>query len=202
MLPQAYELPAALVLVFAGALACFAGYRLFRYVLALFGFILGAMIASSTMGISNAAGMIAAALIGGLAGAAILLFAYFVGIALVGAGIGALVAHFGWAPFGSGDPPVLLLIGLAVAGAFAAMFVQRHVIVVTTGFVGAWTLIVGILAAAGGRGALAAKSASSVWILYPTAFPPGQGWIPYAWVVLGLAGTAVQLSFKGKKKLL
>ena len=122
MLPQAYELPAALVLVLAGALACFAGYRLFRYVLALFGFILGAMIASSTMGISNTVGMIVAALVGGLVGAAILMFAYFVGIALVGAGVGALVAHFGWAPFGSGDPPVLLVIGLAVAGAIAAMF--------------------------------------------------------------------------------
>ena len=85
------------MLVLAGALACFAGYRLFRYVLALFGFILGAMIASSMMGISNTAGMVIAALVGGLAGAAILLFAYFIGIALVGAGVGALVAHFGWA---------------------------------------------------------------------------------------------------------
>ena len=200
MLPQSFELPAALVLVIAGALACFAGHRLFRIVLAIFGFVLGAMVTSSMMGISNTAGMVLAALVGGVAGAAILLFAYFVGIALVGAGVGALVAHFGWTPFGTGDPPVLLVIGLAVAGAIAAMFAQRHVIIVTTGFVGAWTLIVGILAAAGGRGALAAKSASSVWILYPTNPPPGQGWIPYVWVVLGLAGTAVQLSFKGKKK--
>jgi hypothetical protein len=200
MLPQAYELPAALVLVVAGALACFAGYRLFRIVLAIFGFILGAMIASSTLGISNAAGMVVAAIVGGLIGAAILMFAYFIGIALVGAAVGALVAHFGWTPFAAGDPPVWLVIGLAVAGALGAMFVQRHVIIVTTGFVGAWTLIIGILAAAGGRGALAARSASSVWILYPTTAPSGQAWIPYAWVVLGLAGTAVQLAFRGKKK--
>jgi hypothetical protein len=158
------------------------------------------MIASSTLGISNIVGMLVAALVGGLVGAAILMFAYFVGIALVGAGVGALVAHFGWAPFGTGDPPVLLVIGLAVAGAIAAMFAQRHVIIVTTAFVGAWTLIVGILAAAGGRDALAAKSASSVWILYPTAFPSEQRWIPYAWIALGLAGTVVQLRIKGKKK--
>jgi hypothetical protein len=201
MLPQAYELPAALVLVLAGAVACFAGYRLFRYVLALFGFILGAMIASSTLGINNIAGMLMAALVGGLVGAAILMFAYFVGIALVGAGVGALVAHFGWTPFGTGDPPVLLVIGLAVVGAVAAMFAQRHVIIVTTAFVGAWTLIVGMLAAAGGRDALAAKSASSVWILYPTTFPPGQRWVPYAWIVLGVVGTVVQMRFfKNKKK--
>jgi hypothetical protein len=199
MLPQAYELPAALVLVLAGALACFAGYRLFRYVLAIFGFILGAMLASSVMGISNTAGMIGAALAGGLIGAAILLFGYFVGIALVGAGIGALIVHFGWASVGSGDPPVLAVIAMAIVGAVGAMFVQRHVIIVSTAFIGAWTLIVGILAAAD-RGALAAKSAASVWILYPTTPAPGRGWIPYAWIVLGLAGTAVQLSVKGRKR--
>jgi hypothetical protein len=198
MLPQSYELPAALVLVLAGALACFAGHRLFRYVLAIFGFILGAMLSSSVIGISNTIGMVAAALVGGLIGAAILLFAYFVGIALVGAGVGALFVHFGWAFVGGGEPPVLAIIGMAVAGAGVAMFLQRHVIVITTAFVGAWTLIVGILAAAGVRGALAEKSA--VWILYPTSPAPGHRWIPYAWIVLGLAGTAVQLSFKGRSR--
>jgi hypothetical protein len=143
--------------------------------------------------------MIGAALAGGLIGAAILLFGYFVGIALVGAGIGALIVHFGWASVGSGDPPVLAVIAMAIVGAVGAMFVQRHVIIVSTAFIGAWTLIVGILAAAD-RGALAAKSAASVWILYPTTPAPGRGWIPYAWIVLGLAGTAVQLSVKGRKR--
>jgi hypothetical protein len=199
MLPQSYELPAALVLMLAGALACFTGYRLFRVVLAIFGFILGAMLASSLMGISNTAGMLIAAFIGGLAGAAILLFAYFVGIALVGAGVGALIAHVGWPFIGSGDPPVLAVIVLAILGAIAAMFVQRHVIIVTTAFVGAWTLIVGILAAAGDRGALAAKSAGNVWILYPTT-APGYGWMLFAWIGLGVAGTIVQLAFTGTKR--
>jgi hypothetical protein len=188
-----------MVLLVAGALSCFAGYRLFRTVLAIFGFILGAMLTSSLMGISNTAGMVIAALIGGLAGAAILLFAYFVGIALVGAGVGALVAHFGWAFVGSGDPPVLAVIGTAVVGAIAAMFVQRHVIIVTTAFVGAWTLIVGILATVGDRGALSAKSASNVWILYPTT-APGYGWMPFVWMALGLAGTAMQLAITGKRR--
>jgi hypothetical protein len=199
MLPQSYELPAALVLVLAGALACFAGYRLFRYVLAIFGFILGAMISSSVMGISNTVGMVVAALVGGLIGAATFLFAYFVGIALIGAGVGALLVHFGWGFVGTGDPPVLAVIGMAIAGAVAAMLVQRYVIVASTAFIGAWTLIVGILAAAGDRAALGAKSAASVWILYPMSPAPGHAWVPYAWVVLGLAGTAVQLSFRSKR---
>ena len=53
MLPQSYELPAAVLLVLGGALACFAGYRLFRSCSAIYGFILGAMFASSMMGVGE-----------------------------------------------------------------------------------------------------------------------------------------------------
>ena len=75
----------------AGAITCFAGYRLFRFVLAIWGFILGAGIGSSMMGGDSAIAMIGAGLAGGLLGALALVFAYFVGVALVGAGLGALV---------------------------------------------------------------------------------------------------------------
>jgi hypothetical protein len=42
-------------------------------------------------------------------------------------------------------------------------------------------------------------SSSEVWILYPTSLGD-ERWAPIAWVVLGLAGTAVQLALTGKKK--
>src|SRR5436305_10602316 len=96
MLPTSYQPAAALFLIVGGAIACFAGYRLFRTVLAIYGFILGALMASSMMGSSNTAGMILASIAGGIVGAIVLTFAYFVGIALVGAGLGALVAHVVW----------------------------------------------------------------------------------------------------------
>src|SRR5213596_1156866 len=140
MLPHSYELPAAFLLFVSGAIACFAGYRLFKIVLGIYGFILGAMLASSMMGVSNTTGMIVAALVGGIAGAVLLVFAYFVGIALVGAGLGALVAHVSWAQFGATDPPAVLVVLLAVLGAVGAMMLQRYVIIVGTAFGGAWTL--------------------------------------------------------------
>jgi hypothetical protein len=199
MLPQTYELPAALVLLVAGGVACFAGYRLFRIVLAIFGFILGAMITSSVMGISNGAGMVGAALLGGVIGALILLFAYFVGIAIVGAGVGALLAHFGSGLAGYGEPPLLAVVTLAIAGAIGAMFVQRHVIIAGTALVGAWTLLVGFMATIGDRAALGAKSATSVWILYPMSPAPGHVWLPYVWIALGIAGMAVQMGFRPYK---
>jgi hypothetical protein len=200
MLPHAYELPAAILLILGGALSCFAGYRLFRVVLAIYGFILGAMIASSTMGVSNTIGMIAAALVGGLIGALILVFAYFIGIALVGAGLGALVAHVAWGQFGTGDPSPILVIVLAVLGAIGAMLLQRYVIIVATAFGGAWTIILGGLAATGDRNVARAASGGDVWILYPMTPAPGQRWVPIAWIGLGLIGTAVQLGVTARRR--
>src|SRR6476661_7389587 len=192
MLPHSYELPAALFLVLGGALSCFAGYRLFKVTLAIYGFIFGAMFASSTMGASNTTGMIAAAILGGVVGALVFVFAYFIGIALVGAGLGALVAHVGWGYVRPGDPPAAAVVVLAVLGAIGAMLLQRYVIIVATAFGGAWTLIIGALAIAD-RGADRASRVGDVWILYPTTFAPARSWVPIAWILLGLVGTGVQL---------
>ena len=200
MLPHSYELPAAILLVLGGALACFAGYRLLRVVLAVYGFILGAMLGSSIMGISNTAGMVVAAIVSGLVGAAILTFAYFVGIALVGAGLGALVVHVGWSQFAAADPPAVLVILFSILGAIGAMLLQRYVIIAGTAFGSAWTMMVGGFALAGDRGAARALSSGDVWILYPLTPAPGQRWVPVAWIVLGLIGTAVQLGVTGKKR--
>src|ERR1700742_1516399 len=200
MLPHSYELPAAILLVLGGTLSCFAGYRLFKIVLGIYGFVLGAMLASSTMGVTNSTGMIVASLVGGVCGALLLMFAYFIGIALVGAGLGALVAHVAWSSLGrSGDPPAIAVVVLSIVGSIGAMFLQRYVIVVATAFGGAWTVIVGGLAVTGDRGAARATSAGDVWILYPTSPAPGQKWVPIAWIVLGLIGTGVQLGITGRK---
>ena len=188
MLPISYELLAAIVLVIGGALACFAGYRLFRVVLAIYGFILGAMLASSMVAASNAAGLVVAAIVGGLVGAVVLMLAYLVGIALVGA------AKY----VGPGDPPPIVLIVLAVIGAIGAMLLQRYVIIAATAFGGAWTMIVGLFAIGADR--RAARAAARVWILYPVNPAPGQRWVMIAGMILGLVGTAVQLGLTARKR--
>src|SRR5207247_10220760 len=108
--------------------------------------------------------MLAAAIVGGLAGALILVFAYFVGIALVGAGLGALVAHVSWAQFGATDPPAIIVVLLAGLGAVGAMMLQRYVIIVGTAFGGAWTPLVGALSVTGDvQAALGATPAAGHW---------------------------------------
>ena len=199
MLPASLQVPAALVLIVGGAIACFAGYRVFRVVLGIYGFILGALFASSLMGTEHTLWMIAAALGGGLVGALILVAAYFVGVALVGAGVGALAASLIWGGLGH-EPSALIVIVLAIAGALAALALQRYVIIGATAFGGAWTLIVGGLALAGNHAAADQAVRTRVWLAYPMNPAPGQRWVLIGWIVLGIVGAAAQLGITARHK--
>jgi hypothetical protein len=196
MLPASLQTPAAIVLLVGGVISCFAGFRVFRIVLGIYGFILGALFASAAMGTEHTLWMIVAALVGGLVGALILIAAYFVGVALLGAGIGALTCSLIWASLGR-EPGALIVILFAIAGALAALALQRYVIVGATAFGGAWTIIVGTLALSGGRvGAAAARN--NVWLAYPMNPAPGNYWILLVWIALGITGTIVQLAVTAK----
>jgi hypothetical protein len=200
MLPTAYETPVAVALVLGGAIACFAGYRLFRVVLAIYGFIAGALLASSIMASSSSIGMVLAALAGGIVGSLILFFAYFVAIALVGAGLGALVVRSGWPHVSGGEPPVVVVLIFVAIGAAIAVILQRYVIIVTTAFAGSWTVVLGALTLTAGRRAVQVRTMSDVWVLYP--FSPGiyRRSAIVAWVILGLVGTVVQLGTTSRRK--
>jgi hypothetical protein len=199
MLPASYQLPAAIVLLLGGTVACFFGYRMFRIVLAIFGFIFGMFAASSLVAPSDTTSMLVVGAAGGLAGAGILFAAYFVGVALVGAGIGALVANLAFSATGR-EPHFLVIAFCAVAGAVASMYLQRYVIILGTAFVGAWTTIVGAMALVGDRATRAAVQANDAWVLYPLNPAPDRQWLPIVWIVLALIGTGVQLGWTGGEK--
>lgn len=192
MLPVTFQIPAAVVLIVGGALACFAGYRFFRVVLSLYGFLLGALLATTLAGAGSTTSLVLWAIVGGLTGALLLNLAYFFGVVLVGAATGAMLATAIWSRLG-GEPHVLVVVLFAVAGAVAAMMLQRFVVVIGTAFGGAWTMLVGGLALFGDRAAQAAAASNNVWVLYPLDPAPGLRWLPIAWLALGAAGTLVQL---------
>lgn len=187
MLPAAYQTPAALLILAGGVLAWSAGYRLFKLVLAVYGCLLGAMMATTAVGSASVWWMVGAAVAGGLIGALVLVAAYFVGVALVGAGVAVLVLHLAWAVTG-GEPPALVVVGVALVGAFGALALQRAVIVVGTAFAGAWTAIVGYLALKGGR----PVGSSDVWLVYPPSLGGRRAWAIAAWLALGLVGAVLQ----------
>ena len=199
MLPTAYATPAAVLFLVGGAMACFAGYRLFRWVLGINGFIVGALVATSAMSASNTWTLAVSAIVGGLVGAVLMIAAYFVGVALVGAGVGAMAVHLGWSLVHS-DPPFWAVMIAAILGALGALAITRYMIIVGTAFGGAWMLIVGWLALFGDHAAAKAASAGNAWIVYPLDPAPGVWWMWIAWFALGVVGAVVQLFTKGKKR--
>jgi hypothetical protein len=199
MIPASYQMPAAALLLLGGIISCFFGYRLFRTVLAIFGFIIGGMLASSIIGVGNTTIMLVDWVVGGLVGALILVFAYFLGVALAGASIGATVANLLFS-VGNRDPRVLVVILCSVAGAIASMYLQRYFIIVFTAFGGAWTMFIGAMALVGNPTALRAAATGDVWVAYPLDPAPGQQWVVVVWLALSLIGAGVQLGITGGEK--
>jgi len=205
MLPASYATYAAAMLVIGGLLSCFAGYRLFRLVLGIFGFYVGALMTAQLMDLSaHGWALLLAALVGGLVGAGLMLAAYFVGVGLVGAGIAALVLNVSWTYIAGNDPPTVVLVIVCVLGALAALSIVRYVVVFGTALAGAWTFVVGALALRGDAAAKHAASAGDVWILYPLDPLTRRWWLIPLWLGLVLAGAIVQLNTSkdkgGKRK--
>ena len=164
LIPTSYQLPALALLILGGVIAWAAGYRLFRFVLTLFGFYIGALAATAVLGPGDRTLLIFAALGGGAVGALIMFFGYFVGVALVGAGIGALSVHMIWSRLGS-DPHAFVVILAAVAGAAAAMALQRYVIIIATAFAGGWTMLWGAMRVMDAASAARAAAARCGWCI-------------------------------------
>jgi hypothetical protein len=197
LIPTSYQEPAIALLILGGAIAWAAGYRLFRLVLTIFGFYIGAVAATAVLGPSDRTMLIFAALGGGAIGALVMFFGYFVGVALVGAGFGALSVHMIWTRVG-GDPHPMIVILAAVAGAATAMALQRYVIIIATAFAGGWTMLWGAMNLMD-RSAIGSPR-PSVWMVYPLDLSPGRRWVLAAWAAVGLLGVFVQLRFTGRSK--
>jgi hypothetical protein len=199
MLPASFQIPAAIILVGGGLLACFAGYRLFRLVLGIFGAIAGALVATSLVGPENTLWLIGAILIGAIAGALVFVFAYFAGVALLGAGFGAMAAHLVWLAIG-GEPGLIAVILFSIAGALVALWLERYVIIVATALVGAQMAVVGAVALLTEQ-AMADAASRAVYRVYPLDPLPATAWDLYAWMALALAGLIVQLGFTADGKV-
>jgi hypothetical protein len=207
MLPASYATPTAIVLFVGGLLSCFAGYRLFRFVLGVYGFVVGAMVTTSVMGATATWMLVLAAIVGGVIGALLMVAAYFIGVGLVGAGLAALALNLVWRMFGGGDPPTVVLVIACVLGALGALSVVRYVVIFGTALAGSWTLLLGALALMGSAAARKVVSGGGYWIFYPLDPQPDRWWMLPAWLALSLAGVIVQLAtskgaaakVKGKK---
>lgn len=130
--------------IIIGAIQCFFGYRIFKVILGFIGFILGGTItAAFVFGIYHQKIIaLLTGLIGGFIGSALMVALYFIGIFLIGAFLGMVLGAALFAAGNNPEPAVLLILGV-IAGVIALIF-QKFMIIVSTGFVGAWSVVAGI----------------------------------------------------------
>ena len=195
MPPVTVHMPVASILLGGGLLACFLGYRLMRAVLAVGGFVAGVVLAIGSIADTQTATGMLLVVACGIAGALAAVVLYLSTVGLVGAGLAVFVVGL----VVDGDPPIWLLLLTGAAGALATLLVRREVIIVGTSFVGAWTALVGGLALAGNRAAVAAAT-GDVARLFPIAPLDGQVGFALGWATLAALATAVQFLATGRTR--
>lgn len=172
--------------IIIGVIQCFFGYRIFKVVLGLIGFLVGGALAI-TIGYSifqHEAVALLIGLIGGLIGAASMVALYFTGIFIIGAFLGAILGSVLFAAAGNNPKPAILLILAVIAGVIALIF-QKFMIIISTGFGGSWSVVTGIAHFTGSIDLtnidrIFRSSASLIYIIL------------LCWLVLGITGVIVQ----------
>jgi len=177
-----------LVGIVVGAIQCFFGYRLFKLVLGLTGFIVGAVLVGTlSYEVSGGQQLLAliGGLVGGLVGAVLLVTLYFVGVFVIGAFLGAVLAGAVFGATGHEPVGVVLLLAAVACGVVALVF-QKLMIILATAFGGSWNVVTGI----------AFFATRSFNPMDPETLLRAGGSVVngvlLAWLVLGLAGLVVQ----------
>ncbi len=165
-----------------GVAACFFGYRLFKVILAIWGFLLGmALFSDITMRITHERLIaVVAGLIGGIVVAGIAEILYLVGVFLMGVALGVVVTGAASGAMGMAFNPLIALMAGGLAGLMALSF-QKAVIIWATSFNGAWMTITGVVMLQGRARGLGDVPAAT-----------GRGGLFLAWLALGFAGLVVQ----------
>lgn len=134
--------------VLLSLLICFFGYRMFRFVLAIVGFIIGASFVAG-FGFTLTDGkeivvILIAAVAGGLIIGALFLFLYSAGVFLIGAIFGILLFS-GIIGFVNSNTSPILYILPALVGGILALLLQKFIIILITSFTGAWVSVMAVL---------------------------------------------------------
>jgi hypothetical protein len=180
------------LLLVAGFVVCFFGYRLLRFTLALAGFAVGLALGFAVAGLITGISQvftIVLAVVCGIIGAVLATVLYKVGVFLFGAGAGVLLATIivtatGW------HYPMLARLVAAIAGGVLTLILERPLVSVLSAFGGSWGVVFGLF-----------KLLNWYHPATGARTPPANyGLMIAAWLVLGLVGAGIQLRRGGRKK--
>lgn len=177
-----------LLTVAFGVAQCFFGYRIYRTIIAILGFCLGAG-AGAGIAIATRSGelsVILGGVLGGVIGASLLWALYLVGVFLIGAIGGGLLGILIAEATSSNDAAAALVIVMAIGGGVAALMIQKFVIIVSTAFGGSANMLIGAtwMFAPG----ISLRDASRAW----RTIGVDAEIIPLLWIALAIAGIWAQ----------
>jgi hypothetical protein len=182
---------AALISIALGIVQCFFGYRFFKFVLGLTGFVAcGFLVGAIAYGmLENEIAAVVAGLIGGLLGAWLFVALYFVGVFLVGAYLGVVLSLMAFAVANTEPHLVLVAIAAIVAGVLA-VWIQKFMIMLSTAFGGSWLIV---------QGVTFFFSDAASWGFWPSVGHATMTLI--GWLVLGAIGLVVQWNAENSQQV-
>jgi len=176
-----------LLIAIIGALYCFVGYRLFKVVLAVSGFVLAGGLAAMVASVGFPDSPVVPTVVGvlcGLVGAGALMFLYRLGVFVVGAVFGGLLAF----QVLQGNPPDWMpwaVLGSGLLTGVAALWLEKPMLSLAMASIGAWLMLASVTVLIFGGGDFK---------LDPDSITPASAWPLFlAWLVLTLFGLATQL---------
>ena len=163
--------------ILIGIIECFWGYKLFKFTLAIAGFITG-LIAGTKLGYLYTSRSFISLLfgfMGGVIGALISLVLYYLGVFFVGSLVGYLAGIIIMGTHFFIFSQIILIIFSIVGGILALLF-QKFMIIFATSFGGAWSIVNGF-----------------AYIMYPMKREFLTNYIILTiWIVLGISGFIIQ----------
>jgi hypothetical protein len=181
------------LMLVAGFVVCFFGYRLLRFTLGLAGFCLGLALGFAVAGLVPGISQVLTIVLGivcGILGAVLATVLYKLGVFLLGAGAGILVASIVLASTNWHHPVIIRLVA-AIAGGILTLALERPLVSILSALAGAWGIVLGAFGLLGWYHVTAGTRT-------PYA---NYGLMIACWLALGLIGAGVQLrSGRGKKK--
>ncbi|HML95660.1 MAG TPA: TMEM198/TM7SF3 family protein [Thermodesulfobacteriota bacterium] len=179
----------AAIAVAAGLVECFFGYRIFRFILGVAGFVAAAVFFGS-LGYELSGGSepvsIIAGLAGGVLGACLFYYLYIIGVFFLGAILGFTIAMYVFSLINVEVIPAVLYGAAIISGALAAVF-QKPMLIIATAFGGSFAAVTG-----------------GAYLIYRNFYPLDPGFLgnlgedqlyrmAMIWFALGVFGLVVQL---------
>lgn len=131
------------VLFLAGALYCFVGYRVFKLMLVLTGFLLAGGVSAAIVSVGFPDTWLVPVVVGvicGLLGASVLLFLYRLGVFIVGAAFGSLVAFQVLQTAAPTWAGIAIVLSGALCGGLA-LLLERPVLSLAMAVIGSWLMV-------------------------------------------------------------